>query len=141
MTEQRSPRQVHVRRVGPGRFTAVNERGGEIQVSTGDDAYFSPVELLLTAIGACTAADVDAVTSRRAEPDTFDVDVTATKLRDDDGNRLTDIEVTFKVSFPEGADGDKARAVLPDIVARSHDRLCTVGRTVELGTPISPTIA
>jgi len=39
--------------------------------------------------------------------------------------------------FPAGADGDAARAVLPDAIRKSHDRLCTVGRTVELGTPIT----
>jgi putative redox protein len=30
--------------------------------------------------------------------------------------------------------------VLPLAVQRSHDQLCTVGRTVELGTPIATTI-
>jgi putative redox protein len=30
--------------------------------------------------------------------------------------------------------------VLPEAVQRSHDRLCTVGRTVELGTSITPRI-
>ena len=70
----------------------------------------------------------------------FEVDIGADKVRDDDGNRLTDIAVTFRVTFPDGADGDAAREVLPQAVQRSHDRLCTVGRTVELGTPITPTI-
>jgi putative redox protein len=40
--------------------------------------------------------------------------------------RLTGIVVTFQTTFPGGADGDKARAILPDAVAKSHDRLCTV---------------
>jgi len=29
---------------------------------------------------------------------------------------------------------------LPDAVKKSHDRLCTVGRTVETGTPITTKI-
>jgi hypothetical protein len=29
---------------------------------------------------------------------------------------------------------------LPDVVNKSHDRLCTVGRTIELGTPIATVI-
>ncbi len=53
---------------------------------------------------------------------------------------MTDIVVTFRIAFPSGADGDAARTVLPEAVQRSHDRLCTVGRTVELGTPITPRI-
>ena len=101
------------------------------------DADFTPTELLLAAIGGCTAIDVDILTSRRAQSSSFKVDVGADKVRDDDGNRLTDITVTFRVTFPAGADGDAAREVLPQAVQRSHDRLCTVGRTVELGTPIT----
>jgi uncharacterized OsmC-like protein len=29
---------------------------------------------------------------------------------------------------------------MPDVVKKSHDRLCTVSRTVELGTPVTPHI-
>ncbi len=36
----------------------------------------------------CTAVDVDILTSRRAEPDSFTVEVGAEKIRDADGNRL-----------------------------------------------------
>jgi putative redox protein len=68
------------------------------------------------------------------------VRVDADKVRDTGGNRLTDIEVTFQIAFPADQDGDKARAILPDAVSKSHDRLCTVGRTVEIGTPITTRI-
>ena len=80
---------------------------------------------------------MDILTSRRAEPDSFEVRVEANKIRDEDGNRLTGIEVTFRIAFPPGEQGDAARSILPDVVKKSHDRLCTVGRTVELGTPIT----
>ena len=50
----------------------------------------------------------------------------ADKVRDAGGNRLTGIVVTFQIAFPGGADGDQARAALPDAVKKSHDRLCTV---------------
>jgi uncharacterized OsmC-like protein len=130
-------RQVTVERLAPGRFAAVNGRGGRVSFGMGDDADFTPVELLLAAIGGCTSIDVDILTSRRAEPQSFAVEATADKIRDDDGNRLTGIELTFRVTFPDGDEGDAAREVLPVAVQRSHDRLCTVGRTVELGTPIT----
>jgi putative redox protein len=97
--------------------------------------------LLLAAIGGCTAIDVDAVTSRRAEPSSFTIEVEGEKIRDALGSRMTDLAVTFKVSFPEGEGGDAARALLPDAVRRSHDSLCTVSKTVELGTPVASTIA
>lgn len=131
-------RRVDIERIANGRYTVTNDRGGQLTISTGEGADFTPVELLLTAIGGCTAADVDVLTSRRAEPDRFQVEVGAEKIKDDNGNHLTDITVTFRIAFPEGEDGDKARAVLPDAVRLSHDRFCTVSRTVEIGTPITP---
>jgi len=36
-----------------------------------------------------------------------------------------------------GSGGGTDRALLPDAVKRSHESLCTVSRTVELGTPIA----
>jgi putative redox protein len=129
-------RNVSIERVTNGAYIARNVRGGQITVGSSDGPDFTPVELLLAAIGGCTAVDVDTVTSRRAEPETFVVDVDAEKVRDAGGNHLTDIVVTFHITFPEGEGGDAARTLLPDIVALSHDRLCSVGRTVELGTPI-----
>jgi putative redox protein len=128
-------RSVTVRRTRAGQLTAINSRGGEITVGGGGKA-FTPVELLLVAIAGCSALDVDALTSRRAEPDAFDVEATAHKVRDESGNHLEDIRVRFQVTFPEGAAGDSAREVLPQMVAKSHDRLCTVTRTVERGTPV-----
>ena len=118
-----------------------NTHGGQIKFGTGSGTDFTPTELLLAAIGGCTAIDVDILTSRRAEPGSFQVRVEADKIRDDDGNRLTGIQVTFAIEFPAGERGDDARAILPDVVRKSHDRLCTVGRTVEIGTPITTVIA
>jgi putative redox protein len=133
-------RTVTVERDPAGVLHARNVRDGTMAVGHGDDGHFTPTELLLAAIAACTAADVDALTTRRAEPDAFAVQVEALKVRDDDGNRLSDVTVTFRVAFPDGPSGDAARAVLPEAVRRSHDRLCTVGRTVELATPVETRI-
>jgi putative redox protein len=133
-------RSVTVERTSSGRFSLTNDRGAKITIGTGDDADFSPTELLLAAIGGCTAIDVDIFTSRRAEPDRFEVVAEGQKVRDAQGNRLTDLAVTFDIAFPEGEHGDSARTLLPDAVQKSHDRLCTVGRTVELGTAIGTKI-
>ena len=118
-------------------MTARNVRGGTLVVGDGSDGGFSPTELLLAALASCTAIDVDTLTSRRAEPTAFEVRVDATKVRDELGNRLQDLVVTFRLAFPEGPAGDAAREVLPEAVRRSHDRLCTVSRTIELGTPVA----
>jgi uncharacterized OsmC-like protein len=129
-------RSVRVERVAAGSYRAVNARGATIDIGTGDDATFSPVELLLAAIGACSSVDLDLVTSRRTEPDRFTVTVRADKVSDEAGNRLTDIAAEFDVAFPAGAAGDKARTLTPRLLRQSHDRLCTVSRTIEAGTPV-----
>lgn len=132
-------RIVVVERTAAGTFVARNERGGTLTMATGGES-FTPTELLLAAIGGCTAIDVDILTTRRAEPSSFSLTVEADKVRDENGNHLTDVEVTFRITFPDGDAGDAARALLPDAVQRSHDRLCTVGRTVELATPVGTRI-
>lgn len=131
-----NPRGVELTRLRKARFVARNPRGGELEVGEGDDEAFSPVELLLAAIAACTAIDVDYITAKRAEADSMVLNVTADKIRDEHGNRLTDVLVRFDVSFPDTDGGAAARGVLPGAVQRSHDRLCTVSRTVEVGTPV-----
>src|SRR6266702_3010779 len=120
-------RSVRLERIENSKYVVTNDRGGQIRVGKGEGTDF-------------TAVDIDILTSRRAEPEMFEILVDADKVRDEAGNRLTDIVVTFRIRFPEGEDGDKARALLPDAVRKSHDRLCTVSRTVELGTPITDRI-
>ncbi|MFJ8151647.1 OsmC family protein [Streptomyces sp. NPDC094468] len=135
-----SLRLVTVERTATGHFTATNARGGTIGFGTADGTEFTPVELLLAAIGGCTAADVDVATGRHVEPDAFTVTVSGHKVTDEGGNRMTDLAVSFSVTFPDGPSGDRARAILPRAVAVSHDRLCTVSRTVEAGTPVAVSV-
>jgi putative redox protein len=137
--EKPAHRHVSLRREETGRYTVTNARGGTLSVGGSDDD-FTAVELLLSAIAACSSIDVDYVTGRRAQPETFDVDVDAEKVADERGNHLDDIVMTFRVAFPQGAGGDAARRLLPDIVRKSHERLCTVSRTVMLGTDITTRI-
>ena len=124
-------RRVTIKRVTTGTYTVTNDRGGELRIGTGQGTDFTPVDLLLAALGGCTAVDVDLVTSRRAEPDEFTVQVGGKGIAK---LRASGIEVTL------GLCQDEARAMLPDIVRKSHDRLCSVSRTVELGTPVATRI-
>ncbi|RZS40844.1 putative OsmC-like protein [Herbihabitans rhizosphaerae] len=139
-------RSVSMERIGHGRYRVTNRRGGTIEIGTGgrdgdEDTDFTPVELLLAAIGGCGAIDIDFITAKRAEADTFTVTVTGDKIRDESGNRMTNLAITYDIAFPDGEAGDAARGVLPRAVQQSHDRLCTVSRTVELGTPVANHIA
>ena len=134
-------RSVQIERTAAGQYTVRSVRGDTISVGSGGEGSFTAVELLLAAIGCCTAIDVDVITSRRAEPDEFTITVTGDKIRDQSGgNRMENLAVAFTVSFPAGDAGDAAREMLPQAVRTSHDRLCTVSRTVELGTPVSVSI-
>jgi putative redox protein len=130
-------RRLDLTQTADGRFQAVNARGGVLPIGRGDDPDFTPVELLLAALAGCTAIDVVLITGKRARADAFDVHVEGDKVRDDGGSHLVDLEVTFAVRFPEGEDGDRAREVMPRAIQQSGDRLCTVGRTLQLGTAIS----
>lgn len=130
-------RSIDLHRTGRGRYRASNGRGGVLDVGSGADSDFTPVELLLTAIASCSAVDVDLITSRRADPLTFRVHAAGEKVRDERGNHLTDLRVTFDVTFPAGEEGDAARDVLPRTLDQTRDRLCTVSRTVAIGTPVS----
>ncbi|GGR42318.1 putative OsmC-like protein [Nocardioides luteus] len=129
-------RSVSLEKAGEHRFRATNVRGGTIDIGHGEDSDFTPVELLLAALAGCSAIDVDFITGKRSPMETFEALAAATKIRDEQGNRLVDISVTFDITFPEGEAGDGARKVLPDAIKKSETRLCTVGRTVAVGTPV-----
>lgn len=130
-------RRITLQRNRLGHYEALNVRGGAISIGSGESEEFTPVELLLAAIAGCSAVDVDHITSRRAEPLEFTVGAEGEKTSSDEaGNHLTDLRLTFTVRFPEGDDGDKAREMLPRSVRTSHDRLCSVSRTIELGTSV-----
>lgn len=129
-------RSVTLTRAGPTAYLASNDRGGSVTIGSGEDADFTPVELLLAAVAGCSAIDVDMLTSRLAEPVAFDLVSEGEKVRDEEGNHLASVRVRFTVRFPEGVGGDSARDRLPDAVAKSRDRLCTVSRTVALPTPV-----
>ena len=130
-------RSVRTVRTGPRTFEAVNVRGGRISLGEGQNADFTPVELLLVAVAGCSAIDVDYITTRRAEPTAFEVTTQAPKLDDDLGHHLGEVVLDFRVTFPEGPAGDRAREILERAVSQSRDRLCTVSRTVQLSAPVS----
>jgi len=81
--------------------------------------------------------DVDIMTSRRAEPVSFDVVAGADYHKDDTGNVLKNLSLTFDLTFPDGPDGDKARDRVASAVQHSHDKSCTVSRTIEANSKVS----
>jgi uncharacterized OsmC-like protein len=127
---------VDLTKIGEHRFEATNARGGRVVLGHGTDD-FTPVELLLAALAGCGSLDVDYITGKRAPFASFAARAEGTKARDENGNHLVGISLTLDVTFPEGDAGDAAREILPSAIERSQNRLCTVGRTITLGEPVT----
>jgi len=134
--DESTHRSIELARDGELHFVATNRRGGTLAIGSGEDDDFTPVELLLAAVAACGAIDLEAVITKRAPFSAFAARGEGHKIRDEQGNRMVDLAVTFDVAFPEGEDGDRARAALERTVRQVQDRLCTVGRTVSVGDPV-----
>ncbi|WP_297735783.1 OsmC family protein [Nocardioides sp.] len=131
-------RSIELTKIGDARFKATNARGGETFMGSGGlDPDFTPVELLLAAIAGCSAIDVDLITAKRGTSTRFGILAGGDNVRDEDGNHMTGLRLTFDVAFPEGPEGDAAREFLPRAIAMSRDRLCTVSRTVQLGADVT----
>jgi putative redox protein len=127
---------VDLSRLSQHHFEATNSRGGTLSFGRKWVGEFTPVELLLVAIAGCTSMDVDAITVKRSEPVRFQVSCSGHSTKSKHGNHVTDIQVDFDVDFPDDEGGRAAADVLEIAIRKSHDRLCTVTRTVELGTPV-----
>lgn len=138
-TEDQSHRSVDLEQIGEHRFKATNARGGVLPIGSGGDPDFTPVELLLAGLVGCGAVELEQITGRRAPFETFAGRAEGDKVRDDQGSHLVRLAVTFDVTFPAGEAGDAARAVVPRTLQQIQDRLCTVGRTVTIGEPVTYT--
>lgn len=126
---------VDVTRVGEKHYRATNPAGATVDFGLGE-GLLTPVELLLAAVAGCSSVDVDVVTSRRAEPKTFDVHVEGDRVDEDGAARLSDVRVSFDVRFPDTEEGRQAQSMVERLVRMSHDKDCTVSRTVEHPTNV-----
>jgi putative redox protein len=133
---ERDIRRVTLERLEEGVYLARNPRGGELRFGSKAGEAFRPVELLLAAIAGCSAVDLDVVTGRRCAAEEFSAAVEAEVIKDEHGQRVVDIKLAFHLTFPEGEAGDAARAILPRALKTSHDRTCTVTRTLETGAHV-----
>ncbi|MFD0686818.1 OsmC family protein [Actinomadura fibrosa] len=119
--------EVRVERTEDG-FEAVNARGARVAVGTGDaEGVFTPVELLLAALGGCELVTVEPLTAQRGHrmarlAATVQADKVAT-------SRLGTITITYDVELPEG--DEKAADVLAAVAKRVHEGYCTVGNALK----------
>ncbi len=109
--DQDTLRFVELTRQRKARYVATNRRGGTIEVGEGDDATSTPVELLLTAIAACSAMDVVSILAKKRQRiESYNVEVEATQ-RDEYPQVLTRIDIVHDVVGPRLLEAAVRRAV------------------------------
>jgi putative redox protein len=112
--------------------TVTNKHGTELLVDLDGERGLSPLELLLAALGACSAVDFAILMRKQRDPvEPLHLEVDGDK----EDQRMQWLRVTYHVH--KGADEAK--------VERSRSKvandLCTVSRTIASGTPVEHVIA
>lgn len=111
-------------------LTAFNARQGEVHLGSGGGESFSPVELLLAAVGGCSALDFTKVLAQRGHPlKVLDLEISVQRAGD---ARLESVEVRYLL--PAGTDVDDADL---EVARRlTSEVLCTVSRTLVRGSSV-----
>ena len=125
---------LRVERTGTRRYVGLSSRGARVEIgSAGVDGVFTPGELLKIALGACTAMASDFTISRRLGDD-YAATVRVSGDADREDERYPRLEETYELDL-SALDSTMADRVL-DMIRRSVDASCTVGRTLTAGTEI-----
>ncbi|MEW2358788.1 OsmC family protein [Spirillospora sp. NPDC029432] len=121
---------VNVKRTDDG-FEATNDRGARVAIGSGDEeGVFTPVELLLAALGGCEIVTVEPLTAKRGHrlvrlAATVSADKIATST-------LGTIRIEYDVELPDGPEGTaKADEVFRAVAKRVNERYCTVGNALK----------
>jgi putative redox protein len=124
---------VRVERTEDG-FVARNDHGAEVLMGTGDEqGVFTPVELLLAALGGCNIVTVEPLTAQRGHRMVrLAMTVQAEKV---EASKLGPITITYDVELPEG--DEKAAEVLRAVAQRVEEKYCTVSRALRETTEIN----
>ncbi|GIH11141.1 hypothetical protein Rhe02_92080 [Rhizocola hellebori] len=123
--------KVNVIRTLDGDYVGSNERGARVAIgSSTEDGVFSPVELLLIALGGCELVTIEPLTAKRGHRLVkLEVTVTAEKV---EPTKLGSITSTYEIELPE--DDDEAAEVFKSVAHRVHENHCTVGRALRENT-------
>ncbi|GIH92347.1 OsmC family protein [Planobispora siamensis] len=123
---------VKVERTEDG-FVARNDRGAEVVMGGGDEqGAFTPVELLLAALGGCNIVTVEPLTAQRGHRLVrLAMTVHAEKV---ETSKLGPITITYDVELPEG--DEKADEVFRAVAHRVEERYCTVSRALRDETQV-----
>jgi len=112
--------------------TVTNKHGTELLVDIEGERGLSPLELLLAALGACSAVDFAILMRKQRDPvEPLHLEVDGDK----EEYRMEWLRVTYHVH--EGADERKVERAR----SRVANDICTVSRTLASGTPVEHVVA
>lgn len=111
MAEQRKPSVVHVKWDGDHRFDAGRPGGPTLRLDGSGETGQSPVDAVLSALGACTAVDVvDILAKRRTPAESLRIEVVGERV-DSVPRRIRHVTLRYHISGA-GIERDQAlRAV------------------------------
>ena len=129
-------RGVTVTRTGFERYRVTTNAGVELEFGRGE-GLVDPVDMLLAGLAGCMAVSIDRPLTRAAEPQRFDVDVVADKLKDDAmATRLQNLRLDFDVEFADWTRKQDPQAFVEKLLHAAHSTHCTVSRTIEAGAQV-----
>lgn len=124
--------KINVKRLDDNfHMEATNEDGNTIQMDGspeigGQGKGMRPTQLLLAAVGGCSAIDVILILKKQKQPiEAFDVEVDGEKQSVEEYSLFRDICLHFKIKG--NVDKDKAERA----VKLSLDKYCSVSKTLE----------
>ena len=126
--------ELRVERAGTRRYVGLSTRGARVEIGSADvEGVFTPGELLKIALASCTAMASDFTVSRRLGED-YQATVRVAGDADREAERYPRLEETYELDL-SGLD-PAMRDRLLDMIRRSVDKACTVGRTLQSGTEV-----
>jgi len=113
---------------GHGSVVATNRHGVTLAVDPEGKNAFSPLELLLAALGSCGAVDVAMLMRKQRDPiDSMTIEVDGDK----EDARMTWLRVTYRF------DREHDPAKLARALTKTAEDLCSVSRTIRMSAPVS----
>lgn len=118
-------------------FEAINEQGNTVQMDAspdigGGNGGMRPMQLLLAAMGGCSAIDVVSILNKQKQP-VKDVKITVTGEREADvvPALYTAVHIHFKVY------GDVDESKADKAVSLSVEKYCSVAKTLEMTAQVT----
>jgi putative redox protein len=109
-------------------FESVNESGNRLQIDmlpAADKEHFSPMQLVLAAVGSCAAVDLVGMIKKRRRTVTALRVETSGRRRDEIPKRFVEIHLRFVLTSPDAGEEE-----LGKLVTLAVEKYCSVSATL-----------